>query len=306
MARYIVKRIIFMLPVLLLLSIIVFIITQLTPGSPVDLIAGPLATQEVRDRITAELGLDQPLPVQYFKWLSNLLRGNMGRSIISKRPVSSLIVENLPMTLELGLFSWLLAYAISIPLGIISAVKQYSFWDNACMLFAIVGVTIPDFWLSLMLILFFGATLRWFPIAGYGGIKYLILPSMALALGRMALLARIIRASMLEVLNNDYIRTARAKGIDERNVIVRHGFRNALLPIISIAGLQLGYLLGGAVIVETIFARPGLGRLIIKSISSRDFPVVQGTVLVLGISILIVNLITDLTYAFIDPRIRYA
>jgi peptide/nickel transport system permease protein len=209
------------------------------------------------------------------------------------------------MTLELGITAWTLAFAVAIPVGVIAAARQYSFWDNASMLFAILGVTIPDFWLSLMLIFVFGATLNWLPIAGQGGIKYLVLPATALALGRMALLARIIRASTLDVLHDDYIRTARAKGLLERSVLFRHALRNSLLPVVSLAGLQLGYILGGAVIVETVFARPGLGRTIIMAIKSRDFPVVQGTVLILGISILLANLITDLSYAFIDPRIRY-
>jgi len=305
MTRYLIKRLLFMIPVLLLLSIIVFVIAQLTPGSPVDLIAGPTATQEVRDRIAAELGLDQPLPVQYFKWLSRVMRGDLGRSIVSGRPVWSLIRQALPVTVELGLAAWLLAYVVAIPIGVIAAVRRHTAWDNASMFLAIIGVTVPDFWLSLLLILVFAATLKWFPIAGYGGIEYLVLPALALGAGRMAVLARTVRASMLDVLDSDYVRTARAKGLSESLVVIRHAFRNALLPLVSLGGLQLGYLVGGAVVVETIFARPGIGRLIVKSIGAGDFPIVQGAVLILGLSILAANLLTDILYVFVDPRIRY-
>lgn len=305
MMKYLIKRLLFMIPVLLLLSIIVFVVAQLTPGSPVDLIAGPTATQEVRDRIAAELGLDQPLPVQYLKWLSRVIRGDLGRSIVSGRPVWSLIRQALPVTVELGLAAWLLAYVVAIPIGVIAAVRRHTAWDNISMFLAIIGVTVPDFWLSLILILVFAATLKWFPIAGYGGIEYLVLPALALGAGRMAVLARTVRASMLDVLDSDHVRTARAKGLSEPLVVIRHAFRNALLPLVSLGGLQLGYLVGGAVVVEMIFARPGIGRLIVKSIGAGDFPIVQGAVLILGLSILAANLLTDILYVFVDPRIRY-
>ena len=302
---YFMRRLLFMIPVLLLLSVVVFLVAHLAPGSPVDLIAGPTATQEIRQEIAAKYGLDQPLPAQYFRWLANVARADMGRSIVTGRPVLSLILQRLPATLELGLAAWLLAYGLGIPIGIVAAVKQYSLLDNTSIFLAVLGVSIPDFWLSLMLMLIFAAGLRWFPVGGYGGLSHVVLPAFALGMGRMAVVARIVRASMLEVMSEDYVRTARAKGLVERVVLLSHGFRNALLPLVSLAGLYLGYLVGGAVVVETVFARPGVGYLIVKSVAQRDFPVVQGAVLVLGMSVLTFNLITDIAYAIIDPRIRY-
>lgn len=306
MRAYIIRRLLFMIPILFLLSVLVFFVAHLTPGSPVDLIAGPTATQDVRAEIAAKYGLDLPLPVQYYKWLSQVVQGDLGRSLtLGRKPVATLIKERFHYTVELGLSAWLLAYLVAIPIGILAAVRQHSLFDNLSIAAAVVGASVPSFWLALLLILIFSVRLQWFPISGVGGLKALILPAIALALGRMAVLARIVRAGMLEVLGSDYVRTARAKGLTELKIILLHAFRNALLPLVSLAGLELGYLLGGAIIVETVFARPGLGTLMVQAVRSRDFPVVQGAVLILGISIVFSNLITDVLYTVIDPRIRY-
>lgn len=305
MIEYIIRRLIFMVVVLLLLSIAVFTIAHLTPGSPIDRLAGPRASPETRARLTAEYGLDQPWPVQYLRYMEHVVRGDFGRSIISGQPILNEIARRLPITLELGITAFAVAYAVAIPIGILAAVRRYTFLDFGASFFALVGMAVPNFWTGLMLILVFSVWLGWLPVSGYGSVQQLIMPAVALALPEMAGAARIVRSSMLEVLKRDYIRTAQAKGLSVRAITYGHAFRNSLLPLLSLAGLHLGWLVGGAVILEVIFARPGLGRMMVDAIFQRDFPVTQGTMLVLGASVILVNIITDVAYAFVDPRIRY-
>jgi ABC-type dipeptide/oligopeptide/nickel transport system permease component len=237
--------------------------------------------------------------------MGHVVRGDLGQSILSKRPVADLIKQKLPITAQLGLAAFVLAYSLALPLGIIAALKRNTFVDYASMILALIGVSMPGFWLGLLLIYAFAVHLQLFPPTGYGGIEYLILPALALGLPRVGRIARITRSSLLEVVGQDYIRTARAKGLGERAVVVRHAVRNALIPIISLMGLDLGYIVGGAVVIEHVFARPGIGDLMLQSIYSRDFPVLQGCMFVLALAIILGNIFADVSYTFVDPRIRH-
>jgi ABC-type dipeptide/oligopeptide/nickel transport system permease component len=305
MTAYLVKRFLIAIPVLFITAFLVFGALHLSPGDPVDMIVGPIAPEEVRERVRTELGFDKPLPVQFFLYMGHVVRGDLGQSILSKRPVADLIKQKLPITAQLGLAAFILAYSLALPLGIIAALKRNTFVDYASMILALIGVSMPGFWLGLLLIYAFAVHLRLFPPTGYGGIEYLILPALALGLPRVGRIARITRSSLLEVVGQDYIRTARAKGLAEKAVIVRHAVRNSLIPIISLMGLDLGYIVGGAVVIEHVFARPGIGDLMLQSIYSRDFPVLQGCMFVLALAIILGNIFADLTYTFVDPRIRH-
>ena len=251
------------------------------------------------------MGLDKPLPVEFFLYMSHVIRGDLGQSILSKRPVWDMIKEKLPVTLALGLSAFILAYALALPLGMMAALKRNSFLDWSSMMVALIGVSMPGFWLGLLLIYLFAVQLKLCPPTGHGGLKYLVLPTLALGLPRVGRIARITRSSLLEVVGQDYIRTARAKGLAERAVIVRHAMRNSLIPIVSLMGLDLGYILGGAVVIEAVFARAGIGSLMLQSIYSRDFPVLQGTMFVLALAISQGNSFADVAYTFIAPRIRH-
>jgi ABC-type dipeptide/oligopeptide/nickel transport system permease component len=270
----------------------------------VDVIAGPIAPQAVRDRIRTQLGLDKPLPIQFVIYMSNVARGDLGDSILNHRPVREMIAAKLPITAQLGLVSFALTYLLAIPLGAIAALNRNSFSDWFTMILALIGVSMPGFWLALILIYTFAVYLRWLPPTGYAGLKYLILPALALSLPRVGQVARITRSSMLEVVGQDYIRTARAKGLAEMVVVVRHALRNALIPVISLVGLDLGYIVGGAVVIESIFARTGIGDMMVRAIYSRDFPVLQGCMFVLTVAIILGNIIADICYVIVDPRIR--
>jgi ABC-type dipeptide/oligopeptide/nickel transport system permease component len=237
--------------------------------------------------------------------MSNVLRGDLGRSILSRRLVAELIVEKLPVTAELGVASLALAYLVSIPLGTIAALNRNSFLDWSSMILALIGVSMAGFWLGLILIYAFAVNVRWFPPTGHGTIRHLVLPALALGLPRMGRIARITRSSLLEVVEEDYIRTARAKGLAERAVVFRHALRNALIPIISLLGLDLGYIVGGSVVIEHVFARPGIGDMMLRAIYSRDFPVLQGSMFVLALAIIVSNITADVLYMFVDPRIRH-
>ena len=305
MTAYLIKRFLLAIPVLIITAFLVFGALHLSPGDPVDMIVGPIAPEEVRDRVRTELGLDRPLPVQFFLYMSHVARGDLGQSILSKRPVWGMIKEKLPITAELGLAAFLIAYTFALPLGIIAALKRNSLFDFVSMVAALIGVSMPGFWLGLLLIYAFAVHLKVLPPTGYGGIKYLILPALALGLPRVGRIARITRSSLLEVVGQDYIRTARAKGLSEKAVVVRHAVRNSLIPIISLMGLDLGYIVGGAVVIEHVFARPGIGDMMLQSIYSRDFPVLQGAMFVLALAIIFGNIFADLAYTFIDPRIRH-
>jgi peptide/nickel transport system permease protein len=305
MTTYLIKRLLLAIPVLLVTAILVFSALHLAGGDPVMLLVHPTAPQETREAVRAKLGLDKSLPVQFVTYMSHVLRGDLGRSILSRREVSDLILEKLPVTLELGVSAFLLAYLLALPLGIIAALNRNKFLDWSSMLVALIGVSMAGFWLGLVLMYVFAAQLRWLPPTGHGGLKYLILPTLALALPRVGRIARITRSSLLEVVGQDYIRTARAKGLSERVMVLRHALRNALIPIIALMGLDLGYIVGGSVVIEAVFARPGIGDMMLRAIYSRDFPVLQGCMFVLALAIILSNIIADLTYVVVDPRIRH-
>ena len=293
MTTYLIKRILCCIPVLLLTAILVFSALHLAGGDPVMLLVPANAPQETREAVRAKLGLDQPLPVQFVTYMSHVLRGDLGRSILSRQQVWDLILEKLPVTAELGVASLALAYLLSIPLGAIAALNRNSFLDWSSMILALIGVSMAGFWLGLILIYAFAVQLSWFPPTGHASLKHLILPALALGLPRVGRIARITRSSLLEVIDQDYIRTARAKGLAERAVVLRHALRNALIPIISLLGLDLGYIIGGSVVIEHVFARPGIGDMMLRAIYSRDFPVLQGTMFVLALAIILSNIIAD-------------
>jgi peptide/nickel transport system permease protein len=305
MTAYLVKRLLLTIPVLLLTALLVFSALHLAGGDPVTLLVHPTASEETRDAVRARLGLDKPLPLQFVTYMGRVVQGDLGRSILSRKEVSELIVEKLPVTLELGVSAFLLAYLLALPLGIIAALNRGKFLDWSTMIVALIGVSMAGFWLGLMLMYIFAAQLKWLPPTGHGGLKYLILPALALALPRVGRIARITRSSLLEVIDQDYIRTARAKGLSERMMVFRHALRNALIPIIALMGLDLGYIVGGSVVIEAVFARPGIGDMMLRSIYSRDFPVLQGCMFVLALAIILSNILADLTYVVVDPRIRH-
>jgi len=306
MLGYISQRLLQAIPVLIGISVLTFLMLHLVPGDPVLIFAGdkPM-TEERAAELRHQLGLDRPLWVQYWDYSSHALRGDLGRGLRSQRPVLDSIVEALPSTLELTFAALLVAAIVGVTLGIIAAVAHSSWIDTAAMSFALFGVSVPVFYSSLLLILFFSFRLGWFPATGQGGLERLVLPATALGLASAAALARLVRSSMLEVLGQEYIVTARAKGLAGGAVIMRHALKNALIPTVTMLGLQLGALLGGAVVTETIFSRPGLGRLAIDAIAGRDFPLIQGNVLFAAVTYVLVNLVVDVLYAAIDPRIRY-
>lgn len=305
MTTYLIKRFLFAIPVLLVTAILVFSALHLAGGDPVMLLVHPTAPDYVREAVRAKLGLDKPLPVQFVTYMSHVLRGDLGRSILSRQQVWDLILEKLPVTAELGVAAFAIAYLVAIPLGAIAALNRNSFFDWFSMILALIGVSMPGFWLGLILIFTFAVHFRWFPPTGHGGLKYLILPALALGLPRVGRIARITRSSLLEVVGQDYIRTARAKGLSERVTVLRHALRNSLIPIISLMGLDLGYIVGGAVVIEHVFARPGIGDMMLRAIYSRDFPVLQGCMFVLALAIILGNIIADAAYVFVDPRIRH-
>ncbi|TVR61590.1 MAG: ABC transporter permease [Spirochaetaceae bacterium] len=293
------------IPVVLGVSIIVFSIIRMIPGDPARSIAGVNATPEFIQQVRVRYALDQPLPVQYGRFMADLLRGDLGNSIFSGRAVTTEIGERFPRTLLLATIALVIATMIGVSAGIVSATRRNSIFDNASMLVALVGVAAPVFWMALMLQLLFAVQLRLLPATGIGTIRHLILPSITLGTASAALMARITRSSMLDVLRQDFITTARSKGLSERLVVYKHALKNALIPVVTVLGLQFGILLGGAVLTETVFAWPGVGRLLVDAILRRDYPVVQGTVMLLAFLFVIINLVVDIVYAFLDPRIHY-
>ena len=310
MLVYVLRRICLSIFILLGVSIITFSMMFIVPGDPAEIIAIERygeegVTAETIAYVRAEFGLDQPIHIQYFRWLADVLHGDLGYSYRTDRPVLDEIVTRLPATVELALASMLVSLIIAIPVGVISAIRQYSVIDNISMFGALLGVSMPNFWLGLLLILFFSVHLDWFPVFGRGEIKHLILPALTLGTGMAAITTRLIRSSMLEVLRQNYIRTARAKGLSEKVVICKHALKNALIPVVTVLGLQFGALLEGAVIVEVIFAWPGIGRLLVDSVFARDLPMIQGCVLFIAVMYIFINLLVDISYAYLDPRIRY-
>ncbi len=306
MASQLCYRLLSMLLVVLGVVTIVFLFIHLTPGDPVEAMLGESASQADRAGLRRELGLDRPLPVQYGEYLARLVRGDLGHSIYSGRPVSALLAERLPATALLAAVALLVALAIALPLGLLGALRAGTLWDRLAMGFAMLGVSIPNFWLGPMLILCFSLWLGWFPVSGNEGNGAIVLPAITLGTAMAALLSRMLRASVLEVLGEDHVRTARAKGLAPAGVITRHVLPNAALPVLTVLGLQLGTLLGGAVVTETVFAWPGLGTLTIEAIQRRDYPVVQGCVLLISLAYVGVNTLTDLAYGLLDPRVRPA
>ncbi len=297
-------RLIEFVPVLILMSIVVFGILYLLPGDPATaMIAGSGATGELVEQLREALGLNEPAYVQYWRFFSRAAVGDLGNSIASGRLVTKVIAEVAPQTIVLTASSIVLACLIGIPLGILAAVYRNSWIDRLTMLISVIGVSMPQFWMAMLLLLLFSFRLGWVPATGVGGLEHLILPTIVLGYGSASVLGRMVRSSMLEVLSEDYIRTARGKGIKEVYVLVRHAFRNAIIPVITVIGLQIGWLLGGAIIVETVFSRPGIGRLLMQAIISKDFPVVQGLILVITLAYLVINLLTDIFYRMLDPRI---
>lgn len=305
MYQYIARRLLLTIPVIIGVSIIVFSIIRMIPGDPARAIAGVQASPEFIQQVRDRHALDQPIYVQYGIFVTNLLRGDLGRSTFSRRPVVTEIRERFPRTLILASTSLLIATLVGVSAGIVSATRRNSVFDNVSMLIALIGVAAPVFWLALMLQLLFSVQLGWLPATGIGSWRHLILPSITLGMASAALMARITRSSMLDVLRQDYITTARAKGLNERVVVYKHALKNALIPVVTVLGLQFGILLGGAVLTETVFAWPGIGRLLVDSILRRDYPVVQGTVLLLAFLFVLINLVVDIIYAFLDPRIQY-
>lgn len=304
-ARFALGRLIMMVPVLFIVSIVVFMMTHLTPGDPVRLMLGRTgASGEEVEALRNQLGLNDPLPVQYVNFVTDLLTVDL-KSIRTQQPVVSEFLDRFPRTLELTVLSLIVATVLGFALGILAATHQNSWLDSLAMVVSLLGVSVPSFWLALLLVFVFAITLDWLPATGTQGVKALILPVTVLAVEQIALIARLVRANMVEVLRDDYVRTARAKGLRERTVLTGHALRNALLPSITLLGLNFGYLLAGAVIIETIFARPGIGRLLVEGILNKDFPLVQGAVLLTAVVYLLVNLITDISYGFVDPRVRH-
>ena len=304
MSRYIAKRLVMLIPVVIGVTFLVFFILNLSPGDTAAMIAGEGADAETIEATRRDLGLDQPVIIQYGKYMWNLLHGDMGQSYKSKREVFPTLMAAFPNTAKLAFWSILVAVAIALPVGIISATRQYSAVDNVGMVVALLGVATPNFWLGLMLIILFSLNLGWLPSGGMGGWKNYIMPAITLGTGDAALITRMTRSSMLEVVRQDYIRTARAKGVPEKKVILKHALRNALIPVVTVIGLQFGSLLGGATLTETVFAWPGVGRTIVDAIKSKDTPIVMGGIVLLTITFSVVNLLVDILYAFIDPRIK--
>ena len=323
MLQYTIRRVLLFLPVILGVLLIVFLAVRLVPGDPATVLVGPQGTPADRARITHILGLDQPLPVQFVIYVERAAQGDFGRSIFLQSPVSSLVLAAFPNTLELALLAIMWTILIAVPAGLIAATRANTFIDYAVTVVTLMGVSMPIFWFGVLAILLFSLQLGWLPSFGRGAdlfqavvhgngslvldaLRHALLPSVTLAITSIALVARLVRSSMLEALNLDYVRTARAKGLNERRVVMKHAFKNALLPVITVIGLQFGTLMGGAVITETIFAWPGLGRLVVNAISQRDYPLIQGSVIFMALAVSVVNLLVDLSYALINPKVRYA
>jgi len=313
--RYVVRRLLLLVPVLLGASVIIFMVLHLAPGDPAEIMLGSQATQADLERLRAELGLTQPLYVQYVHWVGLVARGDLGRSIWMKRPVLNEVLGRFKATLVLTGAALVLSTAAGLALGIASAIRPNSLLDRLSAVASLFGASMPVFWLGIVLMVVFALWLGWLPASGmfapYGGgdlrdlLVHLALPAVTLAAASVTIIARLTRSTMLETLGQDYIRTARAKCVVERAVVLRHGLKNALIPIVTVVGVQAGYLLGGAVLTETVFAWPGVGTLMVQGILARDFPLVQGCVLVVALSFVLINLAVDLLYAWLDPRIRY-
>ena len=304
MIQYFLNRLLQAIPVLLGVIIITFVLMYIIPGDPVVSMVGERYSEETVQRLRQELHLDDPLPLQFLRYVGNVLQGNFGNSFITGEPVAALIIEKFPNTMMLAITAMFFAILIGLTAGIMSAVRPGSFMDRGIMVLALAGISAPVFWVGLILVLVVGVMLQWLPPTGFGGIEYLILPALTLGLRSAAYLARLTRATMLDVLSHDYIRTARSKGLPEWKVFIKHAFPNTLIPVITIIGTDFGSYLSGAVLTESIFGWPGIGRLALEAIMKRDFPVIQGTVLFMAIMFVLMNVLVDLLYGVVDPRIR--
>ena len=313
MKTYVARRLLALIPVALVVATVAFVLIHLAPGDPASVIAGPDASRADVERIERQLGLDAPMPVQLVRWFGRLVRGDLGQSIFLRKPVTEAILDRVEPTLLLTLFAIVISVLIGVPAGVISARYHDTATDQVLMVIALLGVSIPNFLLGLLFILFFSVWLGWFPVAGYSPLEYgwlktlrsLVLPAFALGLVQSALIARIARSSMLDVLREQFITAGRAKGLGERSVIYKHAFKNALIPTMTIIGISFAILISGAVVVETVFNIPGLGRLIISAVLRRDYPVIQGVVLCIAGVYMLINLAVDLSYLLVDPRVRY-
>ncbi|MEN8245950.1 MAG: ABC transporter permease [Thermodesulfobacteriota bacterium] len=305
MFQYTIRRLISTIPVLFGISLMLFFLLRALPGDPAQVIAGELATQQEVELIRQQLGLDEPVYVQYAKFLGRLVRFDLGISVRTQYPVIQEIAPRLLNTLILAVAATLLACLLGIPAGIVAAVKPYTTMDMVVTALALFGMSMPAFWLGLMLIIIFSVKLKLLPVGGSGGFVYLILPAVTLAASLVAVVARNTRSAMMEVLAQDYITTARSKGVREKMVILRHGLKNSFIPVITVIGLQFGTMLGGTVLTETVFAWPGLGRLLISSILARDYPVIQGAILIFALLFVLTNIVVDVLYAYFDPKVRY-
>lgn len=305
MAQYAARRLLLLIPILVGVSLVVFLLIHLIPGDPARVLAGEGATEEDIQAVRHRLGLDAPLHMQYFRFAVGLLKGDLGESFRSGRPVAQELRVRWPITVRLTVWALVVMVLLGVPAGIISATRPNSLFDNVSMVGALVGVSMPVFWLGLMLMLVFAYYLRLLPTGGTETWRHFVLPALTLGLSSSAIVARLTRSSMLEVMGQDFVRTARAKGLAERVVIYKHALRNALIPVVTVVGLEFGSLLGGAVLTETVFTINGMGRYMVLSIGFRDYPVVQGAVLIFALGFVLVNLVVDLTYAVVDPRIRY-
>ncbi|HZS34539.1 MAG TPA: ABC transporter permease [Methylomirabilota bacterium] len=313
MGRLLVRRLVATLPVLVLVTTGVFALLHLTPGDPIDAMMAESVDASVKEALRRELGLDRPIPVQYLAWVRRALRGDLGRSIRNREPVVEDVGRRLRPTLQLAGLALAVALALAVPIGLVSAARRNTVVDGAGTAFALVGICMPNFLIALLLIFVFGVRLRWLPISGYtdpfeeplAGLRSLALPALTLGLAFAAVIARTLRSSLIEALAEDYVRTARAKGLSEGHVLAGHALRNGLIPVVTVLGLQLGALIGGAVITEYVFALPGVGRLVVDAVFARDYPLVQGVVLLIALGYVATNLVVDLLYGWLDPRIRY-
>ena len=307
MHRYLLQRLVVAVPTLLGVLAVTFGLLYVMPGDPVQLLVSSFQIESSREHIDAirnRFGLNDPIPVQFLRYVANVVQGDLGTSILKSRPVSRLIVEALPHTLELAALALVLAILIGITAGVLSAAWRGTWLDRASIFVSLLGVSMPDFWMAILVVLVFAVKLQWFPAFGVGGLIFLVLPAAVLGIRASAAIARLTRSSMLEVLQKQYVTTARAKGVSELTVIGVHGLKNALIPVVTLLGLELGRLIGGAVVVETVFARQGIGSLLIGSILDKDLPVLRGTVLVVATGYIVLNLLVDLSYGWFDPRIR--
>ncbi|OHD74236.1 MAG: hypothetical protein A2177_11760 [Spirochaetes bacterium RBG_13_68_11] len=304
MLTFALKRLGRLLLTVLLISTIIFFVIRVIPGDPALVIAGLDASPESVAAIRAKIGTDQPLAVQYVRWLAAVVRFNFGTSLSTGQPVTQMIIERFLLTLGLALLGMVVALVLAIPLGILSAVRRWSVWDYLGMLFSQIGMAVPGFWLGILLLLLLAVKVHWFPLFGSGTLKHLVLPAVALGFARAAVLLRLTRASMIEELSREYVVTARAKGLTERMVKYKHALKNALLPVVTVAGIQLGYMLGGAVIIEQVFSLPGLGRLFLTGVYQRDFPLIQGGIVFIALAFSLINFAVDILYSVLNPKIR--